>query len=973
MQVESGLNSLDLLKTKLNSLGFKAFNNQQTNSYLFTWESKIEPTLLITTGVLWEIGENDSILSPPHDYSKIGILKSMDYLLLHVIIHPSSYSVFLCSNNSILQIAQNKLSKFTPTTFITSEKKAPLIDKRSKKTSSKPDSDGIKSIFNQWADKISDYKLLSSIFAYSNLIVQKDHCLNEEMIFQIFGRDSIIHHVGIQLLSEYYNTTSKDCKEIIETNVKSWEKMFVHVYEQKELIFTFYLNHTYYSILLANLLYKTQFNSHAITGYLDSGNLRQLQSAYQKLDFIIDFNDAFKWGYDCKDLLKFLHLFIPKLSYKDEDLFGMIYQDLISTFNRQASGEFYSPKELISLMIERKMNSHHTKFLDPACGSGSFLVEILRKLNSSSSTNNQNINLIKLYGIDINPLAVLTTQVNISLYAEQYGKNLLKNSQFPSVSIYNDNALFPTNKDLLQLKVNFIIGNPPWVNISGLYSDEYKIQIKRLANQLNLLLPVEAKNTELCAIFFYQTRELYLEKNGDVFLILPASVLNGRQYVFFRSFMNFSNVEAWFFDQDLFKIHSICLFAENDKITEDPSLKPIKSTSFKVNSRENRLEFKQLREDVLKPIYVKWDKSNPKVPMVGKFNPIDLKDDGINDIIPSISPYYSLVKGGLRIVPRRWMIIKNNPPFKSIERIYPDIEQDSKPTWSQTPYESYEVEKESLHPFFKSDAIIPFTFIQIEHAFLPLTNPKSVGESEISHSKNPKGQEFFSISLMPEKSRALFQLMDDEYQKRMKSSASMANLTDNLTFNSRLIPTTYFFSSPKHVMVVHNSIGSIVKAAVIRVPIILDNSLYFFLTDNEDEAYYIAGILNSSVMTQLVKKIGSTGSRGSLRNIHKNPYNFPIAKFESDEDQTSIAEIAKKMETYTLNFLLKNFGDSKVSTSQPITDKGIDSHFIQILLLKHIKESTKAIQKVLYMDKNYLDMRDKLDILVKLVLMKNKS
>ena len=66
---------------------------------------------------------------------------------------------------------------------------------------------------------------------------------------------------------------------------------------------------------------------------------------------------------------------------------------------------------------------------------------------------------------------------------------------------------------------------------------------------------VEAKNTEICTIFFNKCRDLYSKFGGIIYFVLPASVLNGRQHVYFRYFDSFDSFETLRFTPAELRLH----------------------------------------------------------------------------------------------------------------------------------------------------------------------------------------------------------------------------------------------------------------------------------------------------------------------------------------------------------------------------------------------------------------------------------
>ncbi len=108
------------------------------------------------------------------------------------------------------------------------------------------------------------------------------------------------------------------------------------------------------------------------------------------------------------------------------DLVGDLYQTYFDRDVRKALGEFYTPEEVVDFILdqigysgEHPMEVAASRFLDPACGSGTFLVHALRRYLESHK--NKVLATRKLFttfpivGFDIHPFACLMSQLNFLL------------------------------------------------------------------------------------------------------------------------------------------------------------------------------------------------------------------------------------------------------------------------------------------------------------------------------------------------------------------------------------------------------------------------------------------------------------------------------------------------------------------------------------------------------------------------------
>jgi len=64
--------------------------------------------------------------------------------------------------------------------------------------------------------------------------------------------------------------------------------------------------------------------------------------------------------------------------------------------------------------------------------------------------------------------------------------------------------------------------------------------------------------------------------------------------------------------------------------------------------------------------------------------------------------------------------------------------------------------------------------------------------------------------------------------------------------------------------------------------IIVESTLYHYETISADEAFYLASLLNSSILDELIKPMQSKGEFGE-RDIHKKPLEYPIPRYRPED------------------------------------------------------------------------------------------
>lgn len=102
------------------------------------------------------------------------------------------------------------------------------------------------------------------------------------------------------------------------------------------------------------------------------------------------------------------------------DLFKGLYMGFIPAPMRHALGEYYTPDWLASHVISTAGWSTEQSLLDPTCGSGTFILEGLRRrLEKAPKSATARELLEGLHGFDLNPLAVLTAKASIVVFLSE--------------------------------------------------------------------------------------------------------------------------------------------------------------------------------------------------------------------------------------------------------------------------------------------------------------------------------------------------------------------------------------------------------------------------------------------------------------------------------------------------------------------------------------------------------------------------
>lgn len=135
---------------------------------------------------------------------------------------------------------------------------------------------------------------------------------------------------------------------------------------------------------------------------------------------------------------------------------AFLYESMLKEMRDAAgdSGEFYTPRPVIEFMVEQSFPKPGEIILDPACGTGGFLIEALRELTEDKNLGYAQERQVwaNLRGIEKKPHSYLLGMMNLVLHG------------VPDPQLVNDNALVRmiTDNGGPASKVDLVLTNPPF-------------------------------------------------------------------------------------------------------------------------------------------------------------------------------------------------------------------------------------------------------------------------------------------------------------------------------------------------------------------------------------------------------------------------------------------------------------------------------------------------------------------------------
>ena len=467
----------------------------------------------------------------------------------------------------------------------------------------------------------------------------------------------------------------------------------------------------------------------------------------------------------------------------------------------------------------------------------------------------------------------------------------------------------------LFLKGNFdvVLGNPPWLSYRYVEKGEYQKFLKRQIVEEYRLLTGKAElitHMELATLFFLRAAGLYLKEEGTIGFILPRSVFSSDQhYNFRRSYfsLDLGFEEIWDLEEvePLFNVPACVFFGKRGIKTGQP----IKCQSFsgKLERKNASLaEAEQALTITPEELFVT---------QMGKRS--FLSTSKMKPTAGVRSFYRPHFKQGATIVPRSlWFVeVKSHPTF-GFDPLLPYVstaeraQKEAKPAYKGLKLEG-NIEKDFLYATLLSTDIVPFGHLDFRLVVLPLL--PSGKHFKILSADGARKQGFFNLANWLEKAQS-------EWQERRGEKAERMNIQEWLDYRRKLssqkraqykvlYPTsaTYLCAC----VVENNPISFEVEGQTVKAQeFVVDHVTYSYDTDDKEEAYYLAAVLNSPTVDELLKPMQSRGLWGP-RHIHKKVLEIPIPQYNrSDENHQLLSQLGEQC-TQKIQQLLPQLAKSR--------------------------------------------------------------
>lgn len=205
----------------------------------------------------------------------------------------------------------------------------------------------------------------------------------------------------------------------------------------------------------------------------------------------------------------------------EEDVLGTIYLLCSEKSKRKRLGEHYTRIDLVNLIFDTDTYEvsglRNLTMIDPACGSGNFLVVYLRRIfqEVQRDTAESDTVLEKLYsrelisGVDLQEIPVLIAKIRLLMLIVNFFKKIEPKRILPIFQL--DSLLNEESSILEENQYDIVATNPPYLS--------YQAIDINLRNELSTKYSTAIGKFDLYTIFIEKSISLAKEENGKVIVL----------------------------------------------------------------------------------------------------------------------------------------------------------------------------------------------------------------------------------------------------------------------------------------------------------------------------------------------------------------------------------------------------------------------------------------------------------------------
>ncbi len=229
------------------------------------------------------------------------------------------------------------------------------------------------------------------------------------------------------------------------------------------------------------------------------------------------------------------HLQSININKTDLDSKGVAFERFMGDFFKGKMGQYFTPRNIVDFCVKMLFIKQNEKVIDPACGSGGFLLHAMDSIRKEAEENYDEEKDIyihwhdfaskNLFGIEINEQIARVCKMNMIIHDDGH-TNVISADSLDNIKNHTE-----LNSQFKKENFDIILTNPPFgakvLNNEKKYLKDYLLGKNNGKERA-------AQNTE---VLFIERCFEYLKEGGRMAIVLPDGILTNATLQYVRDFI----------------------------------------------------------------------------------------------------------------------------------------------------------------------------------------------------------------------------------------------------------------------------------------------------------------------------------------------------------------------------------------------------------------------------------------------------
>ena len=241
------------------------------------------------------------------------------------------------------------------------------------------------------------------------------------------------------------------------------------------------------------------------------------------------------------------------LFHTDLDSKGRAFETFMGSFFRGDFGQYFTPRNIVSFIVDSLPIDENDRVLDTSCGSGGFLLHALDKVRRAAREfygwkegEEETLECHKqwhefakynLCGIEINEQISRTAKMNMIIHDDGHTNVVTADGLISPYDLREKTG----NDKFKENSFDYIITNPPFGSTIKQTEKAYLHQYRLATKEVDWLNPdSKASNrpSQSTEVLFIEQAECYLREGGYLAIIIPDGILTNSSMQYIRDYVS---------------------------------------------------------------------------------------------------------------------------------------------------------------------------------------------------------------------------------------------------------------------------------------------------------------------------------------------------------------------------------------------------------------------------------------------------